>query len=318
VQTITLGNAEFEGRNNAYLLETTTETVLVDTGYDRDLTRRDLESGLERAGYEFEDVDSVLLTHWHYDHTGLAGAVQDAGGATVYAHQDDAPIVRQDIGAVDDFRARRFERFRQWGIPEPVREALRERLTEIDEAAGRPASVSALEDGDRLRFGDRTLEVFHTPGHTAGHACYVLDGAAFAGDVVLPVYTPNVGGGDVRLDDPLGRYVETLRRFVARDFDRAWPGHRGVIEAPAERARAILNHHRDRTERVVAAFEETGPADVWSVSEHLFGDLSGVHQIHGPGEAFAHLKHLERHGVVARAGRRYRLCEADPDLEALI
>ncbi|NIS34090.1 MAG: MBL fold metallo-hydrolase, partial [Actinobacteria bacterium] len=58
---------------------------------------------------------------------------------------------------------------------------------------------------------------------------------------------------------------------------------------PAGRARTILEHHRDRTRRVIDALDERGPTDAWGVSEALFGDLEGVHIMHGPGEAWAHL-----------------------------
>jgi hypothetical protein len=51
---------------------------------------------------------------------------------------------------------------------------------------------------------------------------------------------------------------------------------------------------------VLGVLNEHGPCDAWTVSAHLFGDLENIHILHGPGEAWAHLNHLERHGVVAR------------------
>ena len=41
--------------------------------------------------------------------------------------------------------------------------------------------------------------------------------------------------------------------------------------------------------------------------EHLFGDLEGIHALHGPGEAHAHLEHLARAGVVSDTAAGYRL-----------
>jgi glyoxylase-like metal-dependent hydrolase (beta-lactamase superfamily II) len=181
--------------------------------------------------------------------------------------------------------------------------------------------VTEFADGDRLHVGGTTLEVVHLPGHAAGLCALELatdaGTEAFVGDAVLPRYTPNVGGADLRVEAPLRRYVESLERVVAADWRRAWPGHRDVIEAPAERARAILDHHRQRTARVVDVLATHGPCDVWTVSAHLFGDLSDVHILHGPGEAWAHLDHLDAAGAVARDGHEYRLVDPDVSPAAL-
>jgi glyoxylase-like metal-dependent hydrolase (beta-lactamase superfamily II) len=76
--------------------------------------------------------------------------------------------------------------------------------------------VTPVDDGGgRLRAGGFGLMVIHSPGHIAGHACDEFateDGRqAFIDDTVLPVYTPNVGGSDCRLDNP---YPSTSRRSV--------------------------------------------------------------------------------------------------------
>jgi len=118
MRTIRLGNDEFEGKNNAYLLSSGDERVLVDTGIDRAPVRRDFEDGLESSECGIEDIDAVVLTHWHYGHAGLAGTVQEASGATVYGHEVDAPLLRQEREALNDFRTRQFRRFHEWGMPE--------------------------------------------------------------------------------------------------------------------------------------------------------------------------------------------------------
>lgn len=79
---IRLGNTEFEGRNDAYLLAGGDSVALVDTGVATPAARRQLESALADHGLGFADVTDVVLTHWHIDHSGLAGAIQAAGGVT--------------------------------------------------------------------------------------------------------------------------------------------------------------------------------------------------------------------------------------------
>ncbi|AEH38481.1 MBL fold metallo-hydrolase [Halopiger xanaduensis] len=331
---ITLENEEFEGRNNAYVLEDESgagddDLALVDTGIATPDTRAQLREGLAERGYDFADVDAIVLTHFHPDHAGLAGEIQAAGGATVYVHEADAPLVEQDPDAVEDFERRRRESLERWGVPDEPRDELLGFLEAADGITGEPVDVTPISDGDVLEVGGRRLETVHAPGHAAGLCCFEqLDGdggdesaaEAFVGDAVLPVYTPNVGGADIRVERPLEKYLTTLRQIAECDYERIWPGHRDPIEDPTERALTIAMHHRERTENVLEALREHGPADPWTVSADLFGDLAGIHILHGPGEAYAHLDHLRHEGVVELEDGEYRLLDPDRafDLDGLV
>jgi glyoxylase-like metal-dependent hydrolase (beta-lactamase superfamily II) len=322
---IRLNNTVFEGQNNAYVIHGEVPT-LIDTGVAMPEVRADLVDGLADAGLELPDLERILLTHWHADHSGLAGELAAESGATVFAHEADVPLVAGDDDAFADLWDRRDRRFEAWGIPPDKRAELESFRTEFAGATGESVAVEPLTDGDRVAAGDGELSVLHLPGHAAGLVAYetvAADGGAtdpaeaFVGDAILPQYTPNVGGADLRVDRPLEQYVDSLDRQTARDLDRAWPGHRDPIDDPAGRAGEIRTHHVDRTRRVIEALREGGPADTWTVSARLFGDLEGIHILHGPGEAFAHLDHLERHGIVERDGTEFHLVDADPDVPSL-
>lgn len=315
---VSLENEDLEGANNAYLLDDGGRTVLIDTG---EAPREEmLRAALEDVGLDFADVDDVLLTHWHPDHAGLAGAIQRAGDATVRVHEADAPLVADDEDAWESFSESQDQQLERWGVPDAKRKELRAHRTESDVEVQRSApAVTPFADGDTIAVGETDLAVVHTPGHTAGSVCFELDGHGreiVTGDTLLPNYTPNVGGTDARLVQPLDEYLASLYDLAATDYDRAWPGHREPIDDPSARAHEIVAHHEQRAGQILEILERTGPAEVWSVCSELFGDLDAFHILVGAGEAYAHLAHLETQGDVERVGTRYRLAgDVSADLD---
>jgi glyoxylase-like metal-dependent hydrolase (beta-lactamase superfamily II) len=328
VRRIQLGNTVFEGKNAVYVLQGADSRLgLVDTGVAVRETRDELEAGLARFGHHLADVDDVVLTHWHADHAGLAGEIQATSGATVHVHAADSDLVSGEPAAWDRYHDLEERRFEEWGLPAESRAALRSFLDAHADVQGEPVDVTTFTDGDRLRIGGVDLDVVHLPGHAAGLCAFAFDTGseraeeqgreAFVGDAVLPKYTPNVGGADLRVDAPLQQYAESLERVVDARWRRVLPGHRDPIDAPAERARTILAHHRDRTRRVVDVLASRGPCDVWTVSAQLFGELERIHILHGPGEAWAHLDHLVAAGAVERDGTAYALVDENVHVDAL-
>jgi len=310
-----LSNSAFEGNNNAYLFDDGPETVLLDTGDWLEATRTQLEDALDGHGVAIADIDRILLTHWHHDHTGLAGEIQSQSGADVYVHAEDAPLVAGDDDAWAAFHDRQERYFEEWEIPEPKRAELRDRM--VDPATLDAPTVTRMTDGDTFAVNGHDLRVVHASGHAAGLCMFeaTIDGedVVFTGDALLPEYTPNVGGADVRVRNPLEKYLRALRRIADAEYSRAWPGHRDPIDDPTARAEHIARHHEERAWRVLTALDESGPLDAWAVSAELFGELSGIHILHGPGEAYAHLEHLTRAGAVVAEGRTYRIAERASD-----
>lgn len=322
MKQVQLGNAAFEGNNNCYVIgtEPNATLTLVDTGIGLPDTRDHLVSGLADHGIAFADVEQILLTHWHGDHAGLAGAIQAESGCDVYVHEADAPLVAQEPDAL----AARDDSLRglvdDWGMPDEKQAELFD-FMDFGSRDDEPPAVTSFADGKRFSTGVTDLEAIHLPGHSEGLTGFAFDGhegeELFSGDALLPYYTPNVGGADTRVESPLAKYLDTLAEIVDRGYTRAWPGHRGAIIDPSGRAADIVVHHRERTERVLDVLRTHGACDPWTVSKHLFGSLHSIHILHGPGEAYAHLQHLEDAGIVARAGDDYDLVAENPDVDPL-
>ncbi len=236
---IGLDNGGPEGENSAYLLPD--RGVVVDPGPPTEGAWERLTEGVASAGLSIGDVDWVLVSHWHADHAGLAPRLADAAEAQIAMHELDAPLVADY--AVE--RERRIERdarrLREWGVPDAIVDALR--------SGDRPSPMPDVTRVRELSDGEAVagVEAIHTPGHTLGHAAFVVrdwrgdaeaDDASdesnesdesdrvpiLVGDHVLPSITPNVGGGDTRLwgggradsgspsRSPLATYVASLGR----------------------------------------------------------------------------------------------------------
>jgi glyoxylase-like metal-dependent hydrolase (beta-lactamase superfamily II) len=80
-----------------------------------------------------------------------------------------------------------------------------------------------LRDGDVLKLGDARVEVIHTPGHTPGSVCFLVEGNLFTGDTLFvgAAGRTDLTGGS--LDDLLRSISERL--IVLPDDTVIWPGH---------------------------------------------------------------------------------------------
>lgn len=105
---------------------------------------------------------------------------------------------------------------------------LRERLgsrSVVSAKGGAPCADVLANEGDRIHFGDRWLEVRETPGHTDGCLSYVLDdhSMVFTGDALL---IRGTGRTDFQQGDPRRLYASiTTKLFTLPDETRVYPGH---------------------------------------------------------------------------------------------
>lgn len=86
-----------------------------------------------------------------------------------------------------------------------------------------PVPTRPLKDGDRVRVGRHEIEALHTPGHTPGSTCYLIDGFLFSGDTLFPGGPGNTRGDPSRFT----RIMTSLDGLFARlpDDTRICPGH---------------------------------------------------------------------------------------------
>ncbi|MEA2445394.1 MAG: hypothetical protein QOJ12_2686, partial [Thermoleophilales bacterium] len=80
---------------NWYLVEDGERLMAVDAGLTASWD--EFERWIHARGRKLSDLDAVVLTHAHVDHFGFAARAQQQAGARIYAHHDEAPLVRHPI-----------------------------------------------------------------------------------------------------------------------------------------------------------------------------------------------------------------------------
>jgi glyoxylase-like metal-dependent hydrolase (beta-lactamase superfamily II) len=172
------------------------EAVAVDPAYNV----RELVEILEADGLR---LTGVLATHWHPDHVGgdLMGygiegirellALPDVS-APVHVQRDEAEWVRRATGVSD-------------------------------------TDLALHDSGDTVTVGDVPVHLVHTPGHTPGSQCFVVDQKLVAGDTL---FLDGCGRTDLPGGDADQMYESLTQRLAAIPDDTVlYPGHR-YSEAP--------------------------------------------------------------------------------------
>jgi len=155
--------------SNAYLVASDHDLVLVDGGMSADVPR--IISQIESLGRAVTELDAIVITHAHGDHTGGVEKLVRQSGAGVIAHRDDVPYIEGE---------------RNLPTTSLVMRAIRW-LDDLISGRGEGAAVTrAVQDQDCLEFLGG-LRVIHTPGHTPGSISLYQEqrGILFCGDLLF-------------------------------------------------------------------------------------------------------------------------------------
>lgn len=191
----------------AYLVETEAGLVLIDAGLPSE-ERRILDF-MRRLGRS--DLRLIYVTHAHFDHYGSAAALRQLTGAKIVVHEADGPVMANGqtrLGSVKGY-GRVVAAFL------PVLESLR-----------RPQPTLAdrwLGDGETLRDYGIAGRVLHTPGHTIGSSCLIIDDRfAFSGDLVTSTGKPHL---QRYFAEDWASLPGSLARLQKVDPALVYPGH---------------------------------------------------------------------------------------------
>ena len=227
------------GVANFYLIEEAGKLVLVDAGAPKDWALfTQAAVGLAKA---VGDLDAVLLTHAHADHTGCAEQARTTTGARVWIHEHDVQMARTGkVGPRDGKTSAYLLRGAFWRTALVLGMRGATKIIPIRE-------VSGFSDGEVLDVPG-SPRVVHAPGHTGGSAAILLEDrrVLFTGDVLCTynAYTgragPQIMPSGLNADTP--QALASLANLAGIKADVLLPGHgegwtEGVQEA-IRRARA--------------------------------------------------------------------------------
>jgi glyoxylase-like metal-dependent hydrolase (beta-lactamase superfamily II) len=291
------------GRVNCYLLVDRPLT-LIDTGPNSGKSLDEMERQLDALGYAIEDLELIVITHQHIDHTGLVEILSERSGADVAAIDlvvDFLANYGDDAESDDAFAGGLMMRY---GIPEEMVIALRS-VSRSFRAWGASAQVTRpLRDGEELRLRDRSLQVLHRPGHSPSDTVLWDDDRAilFAADHLLPHISSNPLmsrplDGSTQRPQALVRYIESLEATRELPAEIVLPGHGDPITEHRALIDERLALHERRAEKIYGLIAER-PKTAFEIAQELWGNVAVTQAFLTLSEVVGHVDLLMNAGRV--------------------
>jgi glyoxylase-like metal-dependent hydrolase (beta-lactamase superfamily II) len=215
------GVHQVEGMHGNCYLVVREGLVLIDTGMPGN-SRRILSYIRKTLKQDASEIHTILLTHFHIDHTGNVAELRKTGSAKVAIHEGDAPYLSGEK-------------------PMPVPKARRSLLMRIFRFFVRFTPLRPdiiLKDEDTIAG----LTCIHTPGHTPGSSCFYDPGkrVIFVGDALVTPGGVIHGPVEEYSADP-ARARASVEKIANLDFEILLSGHgEPVRPGAAGRVREFL------------------------------------------------------------------------------
>lgn len=187
------------GTNSYIVVGEHGNAVLIDAPDDADYILSELKSN------NFT-LKKILLTHGHFDHIGAVAKLAKETGCDVMVHE-------LDLSKLSDIKGNLISHFG---------------LNKFNEYKG----AESFKDGDKISVDELEFKVIHTPGHTSGSVCFVIEDCMFSGDTL---FARSIG----RTDMPDGNtmlMMKSLRKLSElKDNYTIYPGHMSVTTLENEK-----------------------------------------------------------------------------------
>lgn len=283
---------------NSYILRGEEGVTIVDPGPRTDLAESEWVTALRELDISPREIASIVVTHHHPDHYGMAGYLQLLTGAEVFmsrrAHEETQRMWGTDSNVNDAL----LQLYRKHGMPSSWYEQLPEHLEGFLAQVTPSPEVTYWAEGDALVMGGRDWVAVESAGHAPGHLSFYDPERRLmlCGDAVLPQISPNISllpGSDPQ---PLQSFMDSLSKLGAFKVVKAFPGHRNPFTHFTERTQDLIIHHEERLDLIHSLLTERDQTG-FEICTALFGTELGIHQMRfAMSEALAHLVELVRQG----------------------
>jgi glyoxylase-like metal-dependent hydrolase (beta-lactamase superfamily II) len=264
IRTLDLGFIGIPGLIASYLIESSGEFALIETGPGS--TLKTLREAIRAAGVDESAIKKVFVTHIHLDHAGAAGWFAQ-NGATLYCHPNAARHLIDPSRLIDSARMVYGDQMDTlWGeiLPAPAER------------------VVSLQDNERVKIGEVEIIAWDTPGHARHHHAFIIGDVCFTGDVagmrLENSHYLSVTAAPPQFD-PVA-YTQSIDRLLAANFKALYLTHFGRVED----VEWHLTNYRQRVsevyERVATDFRAGFSAEKnrsrYAIAEHAIAMKAGV------------------------------------------
>ncbi len=178
---------------NTYILKDniSKEAVIIDVGGDFEL----IKQALDKDGYK---IKFILNTHGHFDHVlGESELKKNYSDIPIYMHKNDMPHLKK------------------------LKEEMNYFNLDSDSEIFTPDEF--IDEDTQLYIGNNKIEIFHTPGHSAGSLSYYTDGKLFCGDAL---FFSSIGRTDF-YDGDYNTLITSIKTKILNlpDDTQVYPGH---------------------------------------------------------------------------------------------
>jgi glyoxylase-like metal-dependent hydrolase (beta-lactamase superfamily II) len=293
------------GRVNCYLIEDEPLT-LVDTGPNSGTAFDELEQALGAHGHSIEELELLVLTHQHMDHTGLLEIIVRRSGAAVAGFGPLAPWLadyEQSAAAADAYAQ---QIMRRHGVPSEIVTVLGFVGAAFRTFGSRGQITQPLLGGDTLRLRDRSLTVHHRPGHSPSDLVFVDEQRriAFGGDHLLsrissnPIIARPLGGEPAGgRSRPLVEYIASMRATAELPIDVVLAGHGDPVLDHVSLIAERLRLH-ERRARKIERMLRGRPMNAHEIAVAMWGNVAVTQAFLTLSEVLGHLDILEQEGRV--------------------
>lgn len=283
-----------------YLFQDKSGYTLVDTGLNYKKARAAWEEVFDELAIHPQAIHTIIVTHFHPDHSGMAGYLQEKTGADVWMSETDRAMFERAFIKNKEQAVYVEELLQKHGTPKELIEAILVNLENITAHVQPFAKIQVIREKEWMLGGER-WKILETPGHSQGHLCFFKEDSKIllSADMILDNITPNISlwpGGSQR---PLEDYLSSLNKLRQISAKEVWPGHGEVLYDVQKRIEELVIHHEKRLDIIAElASDRTG----FAIAEVLFSEkkLTSHQWRFAIAETLAHLEYLANENRIQR------------------